>query len=73
MDTGDGPGPEIAKKRDSAILVLDAKKTARWKEAAQKVTEALIAEMKGKRITARRSSTTPAPSSRSPPGRRTRA
>lgn len=50
MDAGDAPGLEIAKKRGNAIVVLDAKETARWKEAAQKVTEAWIAEMKSKGI-----------------------
>jgi TRAP-type C4-dicarboxylate transport system substrate-binding protein len=50
MDKWDAPGLEAAKKRGNAIVVLDAKETARWKEAAQKVTEAWIAEMKGKGI-----------------------
>lgn len=50
MDRWDAPGLEAAKKRGNTIIVLDAKETARWKEAAQKVTEAWIAEMKGKGI-----------------------
>lgn len=50
MDAGDAPGLEVARKRGNAIVVLDAKETARWKAAAQKVTETWIAEMKGKGI-----------------------
>jgi TRAP-type C4-dicarboxylate transport system substrate-binding protein len=50
MDKWDAPGLEAAKKRGNAIVVLDARETARWKEAAQKVTDAWIAEMKGKGI-----------------------
>jgi TRAP-type C4-dicarboxylate transport system substrate-binding protein len=50
MDKGDAPGLEAAKKRGNAIIVLDAKETARWKEAAQKVTDAWVAEMKSKGI-----------------------
>lgn len=50
MDKFDAPGIEAAKKRGNAIVVLDARETARWKEAAQKVTDAWIAEMKAKGI-----------------------
>jgi TRAP-type C4-dicarboxylate transport system substrate-binding protein len=50
MDAGDAPGLEAAKKRGNAIVVLDAKETARWKAAAQEVTQAWIAEMKSKGI-----------------------
>jgi TRAP-type C4-dicarboxylate transport system substrate-binding protein len=50
MDKWDAPGLEAARKRGNAIVVLDARETARWKEAAQKVTDAWIAEMKGKGI-----------------------
>ena len=50
MDEGDAPGLAVAKKRGNAIVVLDAKETARWKAVAQQVTTAWIAEMKGKGI-----------------------
>jgi TRAP-type C4-dicarboxylate transport system substrate-binding protein len=50
MDAGDAPGLEAAKKRGNAIVVLDAKETARWKAVAQEVTQAWIAEMKSKGI-----------------------
>jgi TRAP-type C4-dicarboxylate transport system substrate-binding protein len=50
MDKYDAPGLEAARKRGNAIVVLDDRETARWKEAATKVTEAWIAEMKGKGI-----------------------
>ena len=50
MDQGDAPGLEAAKKRGNAIVVLDARETARWKAVAQQVTDAWIAEMKGKGI-----------------------
>ena len=50
MDKYDAPGLEIAKRRGNTIITLDARETARWKEAAQKVTDAWIAEMKGKGI-----------------------
>jgi len=50
MDAGDAPGLEVARKRGNAIVVLDAKETARWKAAAQDVTQAWIAEMKAKGI-----------------------
>lgn len=50
MDAGDAPGLEAAKKRGNAIVVLDAKETARWKAAAQEVTQAWIAEMKSRGI-----------------------
>jgi len=50
MDAGDAPGLAAAKKRGNAIVVLDAKETARWKAVAQKVTDAWIAEMKSKGI-----------------------
>jgi TRAP-type transport system periplasmic protein len=50
MDAGDAPGLEVAKKRGNAIVVLDAQETARWKAAAQEVTQAWVAEMKGRGI-----------------------
>lgn len=48
MDAGDTPGLEAARKRGNAIVVLDARETARWKAVAQQVTDGWIAEMKGK-------------------------
>jgi TRAP-type transport system periplasmic protein len=50
MDKYDVPGLEIAKRRGNTIITLDARETARWKEAAQKVTDEWIAAMKGKGI-----------------------
>lgn len=50
MDEGDVPGLAAAKKRGNDIVVLDVQETARWKAAAQQVTEAWVAEMKGKGI-----------------------
>jgi len=48
MDDGDAPGLEAAKKRGNAIVELDAKETARWKEASKPVIDAWIKEMDGK-------------------------
>jgi TRAP-type transport system periplasmic protein len=50
MDEGDVPGLDAAKKRGNAIVELDAGETKRWSEAAQKVRDAWITEMKGKSI-----------------------
>ncbi|OGK99959.1 MAG: C4-dicarboxylate ABC transporter [Candidatus Rokubacteria bacterium RIFCSPHIGHO2_12_FULL_73_22] len=50
MDQGDAPGLAAAKKRGNAIVVLDARETARWKAVAQQVTDAWIAEMKARGI-----------------------
>ncbi|HXH83011.1 MAG TPA: TRAP transporter substrate-binding protein [Candidatus Tectomicrobia bacterium] len=50
MDRGDAPGLEAARKRGNEIVVLDARETARWKAAAQKVTDEWIAEMRSKGI-----------------------
>jgi TRAP-type C4-dicarboxylate transport system substrate-binding protein len=48
MDEGDAPGLAIAQKRGNAIVTLDAKETARWKQASQSVIDAWIKEMDGK-------------------------
>jgi TRAP-type transport system periplasmic protein len=50
MDEGDAPGLAAAKARGNAIVSLDAAETKRWRDAAQKVSEGWIAEMKGKGI-----------------------
>lgn len=50
MDEGDVPGLEAAKRRNNAIVTLDAAETARWKAAAKTLNDAWIAEMKGKGI-----------------------
>ncbi len=50
MDDGDVPGLAAAKARGNAIVALDATETARWKAAAQRVTDEWIAEMKTKGI-----------------------
>jgi TRAP-type C4-dicarboxylate transport system substrate-binding protein len=48
MDEGDAPGLEAAKKRNNAIVTIDAKETARWKQASQPVIDAWIKDMDGK-------------------------
>jgi TRAP-type C4-dicarboxylate transport system substrate-binding protein len=48
MDEGDIPGFEAAKKRGNAIVELDAKETARWKQASQPVIDAWIKDMDAK-------------------------
>lgn len=48
MDAGDLPAIEVAKARNNALITLDAAETARWREAAQPVIDAWIAET-GKR------------------------
>lgn len=48
MDEGDAPGLAIAQKRGNAIVTLDAKETARWKQAAQPVVDGWIKEMDSK-------------------------
>lgn len=50
MDEGDAPGLAAAQARGNAIVTLDATETARWRDAAQRVTDGWITEMKGKRI-----------------------
>jgi TRAP-type C4-dicarboxylate transport system substrate-binding protein len=48
MDEGDAPGLAIAQKRGNTIVTLDAKETARWKQASQPVIDGWIKEMDGK-------------------------
>jgi TRAP-type C4-dicarboxylate transport system substrate-binding protein len=48
MDEGDAPGLEAAKKRGNAIVELDSKEVARWKQASQPVVDGWIKEMDGK-------------------------
>jgi TRAP-type C4-dicarboxylate transport system substrate-binding protein len=50
MDEGDAPGLAAAKARNNTIVALDAAETKRWRDAAQKVTDGWVAEMKGKNI-----------------------
>jgi TRAP-type C4-dicarboxylate transport system substrate-binding protein len=52
QDGGDGPGLEAAKRRNNAIITLDAAETARWRKAAEPVIDSWAAEMKGKNIDA---------------------
>lgn len=48
MDEGDVPGFAAAKGRGNALITLDVAETARWKKAAEPVTQAWIAEMNEK-------------------------
>jgi TRAP-type transport system periplasmic protein len=48
MDEGDAPGIAVAKKSGNKMITLDAKETARWKEAAAPIADAWIKEMSGK-------------------------
>jgi len=48
MDEGDAPGLEAAKKRNNAIVTLDAAETGRWKTASQPVIDAWIKDMDAK-------------------------
>lgn len=48
MDAGDGVGLKIAQDHGNSIVVLDEAETARWKNVAQGIIEAWIAEMDGK-------------------------
>jgi TRAP-type C4-dicarboxylate transport system substrate-binding protein len=50
MDEGDVPGLAAAKARGNAIVILDDVETKRWRDAAQKVTDSWVTEMKGKGI-----------------------
>jgi TRAP-type C4-dicarboxylate transport system substrate-binding protein len=46
----DAPGRAIAEKAGNTIVTLDEAEVARWKEAAQPVIDAWVAEMDGKGI-----------------------
>ena len=48
MDEGDAPGIAAAKAAGNKMITLDAKETARWKEAAAPIADAWVKEMTGK-------------------------
>lgn len=50
MDGGDIKGEAVARERGNEIIVLDEAETERWKQAAQPVVDAWIAEMSGKGV-----------------------
>jgi TRAP-type C4-dicarboxylate transport system substrate-binding protein len=48
MDEGDAPGIKAAEAAGNKMITLDAKETARWKEASSPIAEAWVKEMAGK-------------------------
>jgi TRAP-type transport system periplasmic protein len=48
MDEGDAPGIKAAEAAGNKMITLDAKETARWKEASAPIAEAWVKEMAGK-------------------------
>ena len=53
MDAGDAKGLELAQATGKPIITLDETETERWRQAAQPVIDAWIAEMEGKGFDAR--------------------
>lgn len=53
MDAGDPPARQVAVDRNNAIVTLNDKETARWKEAAKSVEAAWIEEMTDEGIDAK--------------------